>query len=415
MQANIAAHVSIEIAMSNTRHQSAPTQQALLFPLLESIAEEGGRARSKRLCDKVAARIGLSDELRDRKVEAGKAGTINEFDRSVRWAQQKAKALKLAEPIGDGQWRLTGKGRRALREAKPGVVVTVFTTDSGLALFARAEDAVGLIEDGSIAALITSPPYPLLREKAYGNVTEKAYVEWFMRIAEHWPRKLTPEGSIVLNLADVWMPGKPQTSLYQERLLLALESAGIHLAQRFSWLNPAKLPAPAEWVTVRRERVKPGLEQIYWLSPNERPYADNRQVLRPYSRAMLDRLDAGGERKASRPSGFEMAENSFSSDNGGAIPSNLIVASNTESNSSYISACKRAGLPVHPARFPSAIPEFFISLLTRVGDLVYDPFGGSGTVARCAETLGRRWITSESILEYVLGQQLRFRQSGLAL
>jgi len=401
---------------SDPKRSSAPTQQALLFPLLESMADEGGRARSKRLCDKVAKRIGVSDEVRTRRVLAGKAGSINEFDRSVRWAQQKAKALGLAEPItGTGQWRLTGKGRGALREAKPGVVLTVFTTDNGFALFARAEDAIGMVDDGSVQLLLTSPPYPLLRTKEYGNVDEKTYVNWFMKIADQWPRKLTADGSILINTMDVWMPGRPQVSLYQERLLLALEEAGINLCQRFQWHNPSKLPSPAEWVTVRRVRVKPGLEQIFWLSPHEHPYADNRQVLRKYSQAMVDRIAAGGERKALRPSGFDMAAGSFGNDNGGSIPDNLISAANTESNSNYISACKAAGLPVHPARFPRALPEFFIKLLSRAGDIVFDPFGGSGTTAKCAEDLGRRWITSEAVLEYVLGSRLRFRQSGLAL
>ena len=395
--------------------EGAPRQQELLFPLLQSMAEEGGRARSKKLCDKVAVRVGVSDEVRNRRVLAGKAGEINAFDRSVRWAQQKAKALGLAEPLGEGHWRLTGKGRSKLREAKPGVVVTVFTTDKGFALFARAEDAIGMIEDGSVQCILTSPPYPLLRAKEYGGIDERRYVDWFMRIAEQWPRKLTEDGSIVLNTMDVWKQGRPQVSLYQERLILALEEAGIGLAQRFQWHNPSKLPSPAEWVTVRRVRVKPGLEQVLWLSPHEHPYADNRQVLRPYSRAMLERIATGGERKTLRPSGFDMAAGAFGIDNGGSIPDNLLSVANTESNSDYISACKAAGLPVHPARFPRALPEFFIKLLTRAGDLVFDPFGGSGTVAKCAEDLGRRWITSEAILDYVLGSQLRFGQKDLAM
>lgn len=388
------------------------TQRQLVLPLLESLDSEGGRARSKVLCNAVAERIGLDPETRNRREVVGAAGKVNVFDRHVRWAQQRAKLMGLAEPIGDGQWRLTGKGKRALRESAPGIVVTVFVTEKGVALFGRCEDAVGYLDDGSVQTILTSPPYPLLREKQYGNVSPAKYVDWFLRIAEAWPRKLTADGGIVLNLMDVWEPGRPALSLYQERLLVKLEDAlGLKLQQRFFWENPSKMPAPAEWVTVRRVRVKPTVEQVYWLSPYEHPYADNRQVLKPYSESMKQRIAQGGERGANRPSGYDLTAGAFGADNGGAIPGNLITAANTESNSDYVRGCKAAGLPVHPARFPSALVEFFVKLLTRPDDLIFDPFGGSGTTASVAERLGRRWVTSEMILEYVRGMAIRFQQS----
>jgi len=72
-------------------------------------------------------------------------------------------------------------------------------------------------------------------------------------------------------------------SLYQERLLIRFEDElGLKLCQRFAWHNTAKLPAPAERVTVRRVRVKPSLENIFWLSSSDNSYADNRQILVPY-------------------------------------------------------------------------------------------------------------------------------------
>lgn len=386
-----------------------PSQGQLVLPLLEALDAQGGRARSKTLCDAVAERVGLPAEDRAKRGVVGAAGSINLFDRNVRWAQQRAKLLGLAEPIGNGHWRITGKGRSALKEAAPGVVVTVFVTGNGVALFGRCEDAVGYLDDGSVQLLLTSPPYPLLREKQYGNVSAAQYVDWFLRIAEAWSRKLTTDGSIALNLMDVWTPGRPALSLYQERLLVKLEeSLGLKLQQRFFWNNPSKLPAPAEWVTVRRVRVKPTVEQVYWLSPHEHPHADNRQVLLPYSESMKKRIAQGGERGALRPSGHQLAPGAFNADHGGAIPGTLITAANTESNSDYVQQCKAAGLPVHPARFPAALAEFFIRLLTRAGDLIFDPFGGSGTTGAVAERLGRFWVTSETVLDYVQGMKLRF-------
>lgn len=385
------------------------SQNQLILPLLEVMDAAGGRLSTPDLYEAVSKKLDVPDEVRQERIDCGNAHEINAFERHVRWAQQRAKLMGLVEPDNRPYWRMTEKGKKSLTEAAPGLVITIFTTDRGCALWASCEDAVGMLDDGSVNLLFTSPPYPLLKEKAYGNRAANEYVDWFLRLAEQWPKKLAKDGSIVLNLADVFERGTPMVSLYQERLLIRLEDElGLKLCQRFAWQNPSKLPSPAEWVTVRRVRVKPGLEQVYWLSPNPQPYADNRQVLKPYSDSMLARIRSGGEKGANRPSGHQMAAGAFGRDNGGAICDNLLVAPNTESNSDYIRQCKAAGLPVHPARFPGALPDFFIRMLTRADDLVYDPFGGSGTTARTAESLGRRWVTSELMREYIEGMKIRF-------
>lgn len=393
--------------------QRQVSQSQLVLPLLESMDEAGGRVTTKALYDLVSNKIDVADDVRNHRIDCGNAHEINTFEREVRWAQQRAKLMGLIEKDSDTFWRITQKGKDALTKATPGLVITVFTTDKGVALWASCDDGVGMIDDGSLQLIFSSPPYPLLREKAYGNRAANEYVDWLLRLVEKWPRKLTRDGSIVLNLADVFERGQPTLSLYQERLLIRLEDElGLKLCQRFAWQNPSKMPAPAEWVTVRRVRVKPGLEQLYWLSPNGNPYADNRQVLKPYSGSMLDRIKAGGEQGAERPSGHAIAAGAFGKNNGGAIPDNLIVAANTESNSEYIRLCKENGLPVHPARFPAALASFFIRMLTREGDTVWDPFGGSGTTAKEAEKLKRFWITTEMMREYVEGMRLRFFPSS---
>ncbi len=384
------------------------TQQQIVLPLLDYLEEAGGEARTSDIYEAVATRCGLSDEERAETVILG-GRNVNVFERSTRWAQQRAKLMGLAAPAGNGVWQITGRGKNSLRQAAPGIVITIFTTSMGVALFGRAEEAIGYIEDGSVASLITSPPYPLLREKQYGNKHANEYVDWLLRIAEMWPKKLAQDGSIILNLGDVWTSGEPFLSLYQERLLVRLQDElGWKLAGRYSWQRPAAMPPPAEWVTVRRVRVKQSLEQIYWLAPNGEPYADNRNVLVPYSESMQDRLAAGGERGASRPSGYELAEGAFATDNGGAIPGNLLVASNTDSNGTYIQSCRKQGLPVHPARFPRQIPEHFIKLTTRRGETVLDPFAGSCMTGAVAEELGRRWIGMDLTLDYLYGAANRF-------
>jgi DNA modification methylase len=224
-------------------------------------------------------------------------------------------------------------------------------------------------------------------------------------------RHIGTNGSLVLNIGGSFNPGTPTRSLYHFKLLIALvEQVGFHLAQECFWYNPAKLPAPAEWVTVRRQRIKDSVEYVWWLSKTPWPTADNRNVLTPYS-ADMTRLIRKGYRPKLRPSGHNITPK-FQVDRGGAIPGNLIERGNNESNSEFIKACRNAGFKVHPARFPAALPEFFIKLCTRVGDLVVDPFAGSNTTGYVAEALNRRWIASELNPGYVKASQLRFTLGG---
>jgi site-specific DNA-methyltransferase (cytosine-N4-specific) len=89
--------------------------------------------------------------------------------------------------------------------------------------------------------------------------------------------------------------------------------------------------------------------------------------------------------------------------------------SNTESNSYYLNRCKEAQIGPHPARFPQALPEFFINFLTDPGDLVLDPFGGSNVTGAAAEALGRQWISVELDPKYVEASQFRFERKPLTL
>jgi site-specific DNA-methyltransferase (cytosine-N4-specific) len=179
-----------------------------------------------------------------------------------------------------------------------------------------------------------------------------------------------------------------------------------HLAQEFFWHNPARLPSPAEWVTVRRERVKDAVDCIWWLSKHPHPKASNRKVLQPYSESM-EQLLKNGYKPQVRPSGHDISTK-FSRRNEGAIPSNLLQIANTESNSYYLRACRDARIRPHPARYPAALPEFFVKMLTDEGDLVVDPFAGSNVTGEVCERLERRWIAVEIVREYLDGSRFRF-------
>jgi DNA modification methylase len=220
---------------------------------------------------------------------------------------------------------------------------------------------------------------------------------------------LTNNGSLVIDIGGSWVQGLPIRSLYHFKLLIMLcEEFSFHLAQDFYWWNPSKLPTPAEWVTVRRIRVKDAINTVWWLSKTPWPKASNRRVLQQYSDSMNELLKNGYTPKK-RPSGHDISEK-FSINNGGAIPPNLIAIPNTESNSAYIRYCQKIGIQPHPARFPSELPEFFIRMLTDVGDLVLDPFAGSCVTGEVAEKLNRKWICCEIIEEYLRGALGRFKE-----
>lgn len=268
-------------------------------------------------------------------------------------------------------------------------------------------DVLKRLKPGTVDLIMTSPPFGLVRKKEYGNVAADEYIDWFRPFAEVFRRALSNQGSLVIDIGGTWNQGLPTRHLYHFKLLIMLcEEYGFHLAQDFYWWNPSKLPTPAEWVTVRRVRVKDAINTVWWLSKTPWPKASNRRVLQPYSPAMHELLERGYKAKK-RPSGHDISDK-FSINNGAAIPPNLLAVPNTESNSFYLRYCEEQGLTSHPARYPAELPEYFIRMLTDPGDLVIDPFAGSCVTGEVAERLARKWVCVELIEDYLKGAKGRF-------
>jgi DNA modification methylase len=295
-----------------------------------------------------------------------------------------------------------------------------YETDKGAAFLGDSLELMKLIPDSSIDLILTSPPFALTRQKEYGNKQEQEYLDWFMKFAKEFYRLIKPEGSLVIDLGGAYLPGYPTRSIYQYELLVRLcRELNFFLAQEFFHYNPARLPTPAEWVTVRRIRVKDSVNIVWWLSKTENPKSDNRKVLKPYSESMKALLKNGYKAQL-RPSGHDISDK-FGNDNGGAIPPNFIEAidypenvlelANTESNSHYMRRCKELGIKPHPARFPKSFADFFIKFTTNEDDLVLDPFGGSNTTGYSAELLNRKWISFEVSQSYLEASKLRFEET----
>jgi site-specific DNA-methyltransferase (cytosine-N4-specific) len=273
------------------------------------------------------------------------------------------------------------------------------------------------LPDECINVVLTSPPYALHFKKEYGNADKASYVDWLLPFAREIFRVLRPDGSFILNIGGSYNKGAPTRSLYHFKLLIELvETVGFSLAQECFWYNPAKMPMPAEWVTVRRIRLRDSVEYVWWLSKTPWPKANNRKVLKPYSKDM-ERLNRRGVRATVRPSGHNIKASFSGVDAGGSIPANVLEEEcaddmlkfgNNAANDTYTKKCKELGLKIHPARFPAALPEFFFKLLAESGDYVLDPFAGSNTTGAVAESLGLRWIAGELVESYLEASRYRF-------
>ncbi len=288
----------------------------------------------------------------------------------------------------------------------------VYRTPRGLQLCGDSAELLTHLPEKSVDLVMTSPPFALLRQKAYGNKRQDEYVEWLGRFGEAALRVLKDSGSFVLDLGGAYKRGKPVRSLYNYRVLLDFcDRLGYELAEEFFWFNPSKLPSPIEWVNKRKIRAKDSVNTVWWFSRSAEPKADVTRVLVPYSESMKKLLKNPDKyyRPTVRPSGHGIAK-AFARDNGGAIPSNLLQIPNTESNSSYLRLCKMLQRDRHPARFPSALPRFFIQFLTDPGDVVVDIFSGSNTTGQVAEELGRQWISMELSREYAALSAVRFME-----
>jgi len=290
-----------------------------------------------------------------------------------------------------------------------------YTTEFGAAYLGDALDLMKLLRPNSVDLIMTSPPFALQRKKEYGNVEASNYIKWFGPFAEEFRRIVKPTGSLVIHIGGSWIKGKPVKSFYQYELLVTLcKDMKFYLAQDLYWFNKAKLPGPAQWVTVNRWRLKDAVDHVWWLSKTPYPKADNRKVLKEYSSAMKELLRNSNYYKpnVSRPSEHRISEKFYNAHKG-AIPANILDYSNTDSQSKYIRLCKKYGIKPHPARYPLKLPEFFINFLTSRGNRVLDPFGGSNVTGEAAEKLRRKWMCFEKRPDYLRGSMFRFLDESI--
>lgn len=320
------------------------------------------------------------------------------------------------------------------RRAK--TIEPLFRTDKGNYYLGKCEETLKLLKlEGKVQLILTSPPFPLNNKKKYGNLTGKEYLSWFKKLAPLFSKLLTPNGSIVIEMGNAWEPNRPIQSLLTLNSLLEFVNsprANLRLCQEFICYNPARLPSPAQWVTINRIRAIDSFTHIWWMSNSDFPKADNKKILRPYSKSMKKLLETQKFNSGKRPSEHVISEKGFLINNHGSIshnvleleteesinnrlPYSMLRISNTKSNDRFTKLCKVKGIVPHPARMPLELASFFINFLTDEDDLVLDPFGGSNTTGYCAEKAGRKWISIEAEADYGEQSKIRFNEFDIKL
>mgnify|MGYP000914769959 CR=1 FL=1 len=306
----------------------------------------------------------------------------------------------------------------------------LYSTDYGKYYIGKCEDTISNLKlKGKVQLILTSPPFPLNNKKQYGNLTGEDYLKWFSGLSEIFSDTLTPDGSIVVEMGNAWEKNRPVQSLLTINSLLGFvnnKKANLRLCQEFICYNPARLPSPAQWVTINRIRTIDSFTHVWWMANSDFPKADNRRVLRPYSKSMIRLLESGKFNSGKRPSEHIVSEKGFLTDNKGSISSNVFELeqfdenkelrlpysmfriANTKSNDFFTKTCKQRGIIPHPARMPLELASFFIEFLTDQGDIVLDPFGGSNTTGFCAEKAKRKWISIETNRDYGEQSMIRF-------
>lgn len=389
-------------------------EQIDLFEDVLQAYASAGRLSNQALYQQLSERCSIPAAAWER-APVGQAQALHSpLKRSVRWHQQSLRALGLLEREARGVWRLTPKGEGKLTPAPDGKVLLGFSTDLGIALWARAGSVFPRLGE-PIALVFSSLPYPLARPRAYGGPSEQEYVDWACTLLEPLIGQLLQGGSIALNLgADCFMPGSPARSMYIERLTLALHDRfGLDKMDSLVWSNPSRPPGPIAWASKSRQQLNAGYETILWMTNDaSRVRSDNRRVLQPHTERHLKLIAAGGEKRVTSygDGAHRVRHGSYGSATSGRIPKNVITQSHLCAHKQdLVKLARAANLPVHGATMPLALAKLVIEFLSEKGDIIADPCAGWLTTGKACEDLGRRYVLTEMMGEYVLGGSLAFR------
>jgi len=243
-----------------------------------------------------------------------------------------------------------------------------------------------VMDDSSVDLVVTSPPYADQRKSTYGGISADNYVDWFAPIAKELFRVLKPSGSFVLNIKEKAVNGERHT--YVLELILKMRELGWYWTEEYIWHK--KNSFPGKWPN----RFRDSWERCLHFTKNKKFSMYQDAVMVPmgdWKKSRLKNLSTTDKTRdeSSVGSGFgKKIENWVGKEM--AYPTNVLHMATECGNKS------------HSAAFPEALPEWFIKLFTKEGDVVFDPFSGSGTTIKVSGQLGRIGLGAELMKQYCL-------------
>ncbi len=236
----------------------------------------------------------------------------------------------------------------------------------------------------SVDLIFTSPPYADQRKSTYGGIHPDKYVEWFSPISEQLLRVLKPNGTFVLNIKEKVVDGERST--YVMELILEMRKHGWFWTEEFIWHK--KNSYPGKWPN----RFRDSWERLLQFNKDKKFNMYQEEVMVPtgdWAKARLKNLSETDKIRDNSKVGSGFGKNiSNWLERDKAYPTNVLHLA-TECNNKN-----------HSAAFPESLPEWFIRLFTQPGDVVLDPFMGSGTTNSVAKRMSRNSIGIEISEEY---------------
>jgi site-specific DNA-methyltransferase (adenine-specific) len=256
-------------------------------------------------------------------------------------------------------------------------------------------DVLARLEAQSVDLVATSPPYADQRADTYGGIHPDHYVDWFLPRAQALQRVLKPTGSFVLNIKEKVVDGERHT--YVLELILALRRQGWLWTEEYVWHK--RNCFPGKWPN----RFRDAWERCLHFT-RERRFKMNQDAVRvPMGDWAQTRLRTLGANDVVRHD--SQVGNAFAKNIANWVGRELAYPTNV------LHLATECGNKSHSAAYPAALPQWFIELFTDPGDVVLDPFVGSGTTLQAARALGRHGIGIDISPEFVGRCRERF---GLA-
>lgn len=331
----------------------------------------------------------------------------NEFEHKVRWQQQNLKRLGAIENVGRGEWQLTKLKRTELTKIKAQKHVLAMSTSLGIMIWSQQEDLLEKMElDEPIDLFITSPPYPIIKPRAYGGVAEQEMVDFICRVLEPVVKRLAQGGNIALNIGTCNEPGSPAKSMYPERVAIALhDRLGLKKMGNIIWSSNKNPVSSGPFATKNKINLMSAYEHVFWFTNDPRAsFVDTRVIAGEHTEAHKKFVERGGVKQARNyaDGAYAPRVGDYSTLRSGKLPRDVWDISNyCHRNRAVNKFAKQANLPTHGAKMPYELAHKAISLLSRKGKLVVDTMAGTLTVPQAANDLGRKWICCEQMLEYI--------------